>query len=61
MNSLGLFYVTADGKKYFYRSFPDLDSLTNHIRIDEDFQKIEKVKLEIIILKEEEKPHENNH
>ena len=62
MNRFGLFYIGPDGKRHFYKSFKDMDSLINHVRLDKELHKIEKTKLEVIILsEEEEKANENNH
>lgn len=50
-HNVGLFYISEeDGKKYFHKSFIDVDSLEHFVKNDKEFEAIKKKQVIVIQL-----------
>jgi hypothetical protein len=51
-HNFGLFYISKDDQKYFYKSYISMEALYHAIEFDEDFKKINKKEVIIIQLED---------
>lgn len=51
-HNFGLFYITKDEQKYFYKSYASLEALYHAVEFDKEFKKLEKKEVIVIQLED---------
>lgn len=51
-HNFGLFYISKDDQKYFYKSYISMEALYHAIEFDESFKKLDKKEVIVIQLED---------